>query len=79
MASQPLMSARTRHSPPLVARDPAAHAVLGDPHAVAAMLEALQEVGAQEQAALLADRLPTAGLFDLFSDQGPSDAVPARP
>ena len=40
----------------LLARDPAAHAALGDPYGVAVLLGSLRAAGAQDQAAALAGR-----------------------
>ena len=48
---------------------PAAHAALDDPYAVAGLLDSLREAGADEQAAVLTSRLPTAGMFRLFLEQ----------
>ena len=53
----------------LLRRDPAAHATLSHPDAVIRLLESLRAVGAQEQVTELADRLPEAGLFELFRAQ----------
>ena len=53
----------------LIARDPAAHAGLGDLYGVADLLHELREAGAGEQAAVLVGRLPAAGLFGLFREQ----------
>jgi hypothetical protein len=50
----------------LLARDPAAHAALDDPDAVAYLLGALREAGAEGQVSTLVDRLPAEGLCDLF-------------
>ena len=58
----------------LLARDPAAHVVLGDPGSVAMLLGNLQRAGAHQQAAVLTDRLPSVGMFELFLKQkGPAD------
>jgi hypothetical protein len=46
-----------------------AHVALDDPAAVAMLLGRLREAGAQEQATALADRLPGAGMFELFRKQ----------
>jgi len=53
----------------LLARNPAAHADLTDPDAVARLLGALREAGAGEQVETLVNRLPAEGLFDLFRKQ----------
>ena len=53
----------------LLARDPAAHAALDDPGAVAFLLDSLRDTGAHDQAAALTDRLPAAGMFELFVRQ----------
>ena len=50
----------------LLNRDPAAHATLDNLDAVEALLGALQEVGDQTQAAILIERLPDVGMFQLF-------------
>jgi hypothetical protein len=42
----------------LLARDPAAHTALDDPHSVVALLDRLRKVGAGEQAAALPARDP---------------------
>ena len=47
----------------------AAHVSLDDPDAVARLLDSLREAGAEEQATALADRLPGAGMFELFREQ----------
>jgi hypothetical protein len=49
-----------------------AHAPLDDPSAMAALLDRLQEAGADGQVTALADRLPGAGMFGLFLEQGDS-------
>ena len=49
--------------------DPAAHVRLDPPDAVPHLLVSLREAGAQDQATALADRLPEAGLFELFGKQ----------
>ena len=36
---------------------------------MAGLLDALREAGAEEQAAALAERLPGAGMFELFREQ----------
>ena len=60
---------RTR--PPRWPHRAAAHVSLNDPDAVASLLGNLREMGAQDQATALADRLPGAGLFELFlGEQG---------
>ena len=46
-----------------------AHVALDDRYRVAVLLRALREAGAQEQADVLIDRLPGAGMFQLFRDQ----------
>ena len=59
----------------LLRRDPAACVSLDDPSPsvwpppLKTLLESLQEAGAREQAAVLAERLPGAGKFDLFRQQ----------
>ena len=59
----------------LLRRDLAARVSLDDPRPsvwprpLETLIESLQEVGAHEQAAALADRLPGAGMFELFCDQ----------
>ena len=54
----------------LLRRDPAAHVFLeGDSRPVARLLKSLREAGAEQQAATLAERLPGAGLFELFREQ----------
>ena len=53
----------------LLARDPAAHASLGDPYRVADRLGELREAGAGQQAAALAERLSAVGMFGLFLEQ----------
>ena len=60
--------ARTSRPPRWPARA-AAHAPLDDPDGVASLLDSLREAGAHEQAAALADRLPAAGMFELFLEQ----------
>jgi hypothetical protein len=57
----------------LLARDPAAHAPLDDPRAVASLLDSLREAGAHKQAATLAGRLPAVGMFRLFLKRGLAD------
>jgi len=47
----------------------AAHVPLDNPDAVARLLDSLREAGALEQATALADRLPGAGMFELFLKQ----------
>ena len=47
----------------------AAHVALDNPRAVAGLLDSLRASGAAEQAAALADRLPGAGMFELFRGQ----------
>ena len=47
----------------------AAHATLDNPRDVAALLRELRKAGAQEQAEALIDRLPAAGMFQLFCEQ----------
>jgi hypothetical protein len=54
----------------LLRRDPAGRVALDDPYAVATLLDSLREAGAQHRVTELADRLPGAGLFDLFREQG---------
>jgi hypothetical protein len=73
----------------LLARDPAAHATLDDPHGVPRLLDRLRQAGAHERAAALASRLPAAGMFRLFLEQQGSadkfrfgreaDGTPAMP
>jgi hypothetical protein len=57
----------------LLARDPAARAVLNDSRwhslGMASLLGQLREAGAHEQAAVLASRLPRTGMFGLFLEQ----------
>ncbi len=48
----------------------AAHAPLDNPRGVAVLLDSLREAGAEQQAAALAERLPGAGMFELFREQG---------
>lgn len=49
----------------LLARDPAAHAAVGDPPGAIFLIDSLCEIGAQDQASALADRLKThLGLHD---------------
>ena len=60
----------------LLDRDPAAHAALDRPYAhdgVPRLLESLRLAGAHEQAAALADLLPTAGMFSLLEQKGRAD------
>ena len=62
---------------------------LDDPAAVARLLDSLREAGAEEQTTALADRLPEAGMFELFREQEgrqdrfrfgrEADGSPARP
>jgi hypothetical protein len=47
----------------------AAQATLDSPLAAIALLDALEHVGEQRQAGLLTDRLPPAGMFEVFLDQ----------
>jgi hypothetical protein len=54
----------------LLARDPATHVSLDEPVAVVSLLDELWAIGAREQADALADRLPGAGMFELFREQG---------
>ena len=52
----------------------AAHAPLDDPGGVARLLGGLWQAGADEQVAALADRLPGAGMFELFrKERDPQD------
>jgi hypothetical protein len=53
----------------LLARDPAAHAALDNPYAVAGLLGGLRAAGAHDQAAALTSWLPAVGLFGLFLEQ----------
>ena len=53
----------------LLRRDPATHVRLHNPLVVAELLGRLREAGAPEQATALADRLPEAGMFELFREQ----------
>ena len=53
----------------LLARDPAAHADLGNPDAVAQLLDGLLEASAHEQAKVLIDRLPGESMFRIFCRQ----------
>ena len=55
--------------PAALADRAAAHAPLNNPEAVAWLLDSLREAGAQRQATALADRLPGAGMFELFRKQ----------
>ena len=48
----------------------AAHAALYDSYPMGVLLGTLREVGAQQQAAALTDRLPGAGMFEFFREQG---------
>ena len=48
----------------LLARDPAGHAILDNPHAVASLLGQLRETGADEQAAALAGRAAAHAALD---------------
>jgi hypothetical protein len=63
------------HPPPCLRGDArpaswaAAHASLDDPGRVAILLDSLREAGAREQAAALAERLPAAGMFELFLER----------
>ena len=50
----------------LLARDPAGHARLDDPGAVASLLGELREAGAGDAVTVLADRAANAGMFGLF-------------
>jgi hypothetical protein len=43
---------------------------LDDPRAVARLLKKLRAAGAEEHATALAERLPAAGMFELFREQG---------
>jgi hypothetical protein len=58
----------------LLDRDPAAHALLYNPGAVAQLLQCLQAAGADQQAAALTDRLPAAGMWDLCPESCESRA-----
>ena len=53
----------------LLHRDPAAHASLDNSDDVARLLDSLRKVGAPEQVTALVDRLPGAGMFELFRQQ----------
>jgi uncharacterized protein YidB (DUF937 family) len=67
----------------------AAHVPLDDPVGVAWLLGSLREAGAEQQVTALAERLPGAGLFELFREQESrqdrfrfgreADGSPARP
>ncbi|MGW0615421.1 hypothetical protein [Streptomyces sp. NPDC002788] len=50
----------------LLARDPATHVTLDDPHALGSLLYRLREVGADEQTAALTARAAAAGHFAQF-------------
>ena len=73
----------------LLARRAAAHLPLDSPDAVDSLLDELREMGAREQTAALADRLPGAGMFGVFREQGDrpdrfrfgreADGTPAAP
>ena len=54
----------------LLDRNPAAHTSLDNPEAVAHLLDALSYQGTRAQAAELIERLPSAGMFQLFLEQG---------
>jgi hypothetical protein len=54
----------------LLYHDPTTHAALGNPFKVWRLLGGLQEVGATDQVTALSERLPAAGLFDLFMHIG---------
>ena len=54
----------------LLDHDPAAHADLSIPADVVGLLQDLREAGAREQVTVLTGRLPAAGLFGLFLEQG---------
>ena len=53
----------------LLDRDPAACSSLDSSGDVASLLEQLRKAGARAQAAELIERLPAAGLFQLFREQ----------
>ena len=53
----------------LLHRDLAVHVSLDDPDDTVRLLDSLREAGAQEQVTTLIDRLPGAGMFDLFRKQ----------
>jgi hypothetical protein len=53
----------------LLARDPASHLPLYDRYLVAWLLRMLRQADAEGQAELLMDRLPGAGMFQLFCEQ----------
>jgi hypothetical protein len=53
----------------LLRRDPVAHVSLDNPYGVTRLLDILRRAGAEQQAAALAERLPGAGLFELFRKQ----------
>jgi hypothetical protein len=57
----------------LLARDPAAHAAFDDPLGVARLLDSLRREGAHDQATALEDRLPGAGMFQHYLEQGHKD------
>ena len=47
----------------------AAHTRLGDPHTVARLLTELRQAGARDQITAVINRLPAAGMFELFLEQ----------
>ena len=67
----------------------AAHVSLDSPGGVTRLLDSLRQAGAEQQATALAERLPGAGLFELFREQESrqdrfrfgreADGSPARP
>jgi hypothetical protein len=64
-----LRRAGAREQAAALAGRAAAGVSLGDPGGVAWLLGRLREAGMKEQAAALADRLPGAGMFELFLKQ----------
>ena len=54
----------------MLRRDPAAHVSLDNPsYALAGLLGELRAAGAEQQATALTERLPVAGMFELFREQ----------
>jgi uncharacterized protein YidB (DUF937 family) len=64
-----LLEMGAREQADALARRAAAHFSLDDPDAVVRLLASLRKMGAREQADALADRLPGAGMFELFREQ----------
>ena len=64
-----LRAAGAEHVTALLHRDPAAHASLDNSDDVARLLDSVREAGADEQVTAVADRLPGAGMFELFREQ----------